>query len=250
MEVVLNLFQENSQIKKFMKYYFNWKSYWDSKSECGPLISTGRSGSSISDLHLYLSNTISSLGGVNKKDTILDAGGGAGYISMMLSPRVKKIYLCDYSKKMIKKANKNTAKYKNIEAYSDNIIFLTNSKKKKINFSKSIVGSVLQYLKNYGEIKKTFKNFFYISKKKTRIIFAHNPDLKKKNRFIDSYNRLDWDEKKIKQSIKFEEKYRFWLDYNKLKKIALSIGYTKCKKCKINNRLFQSTHMFDLLLIK
>ena len=46
MEVVLNLFQENSQIKKFMKYYFNWKSYWDSKSECGPLISAGRSGSS------------------------------------------------------------------------------------------------------------------------------------------------------------------------------------------------------------
>ena len=87
-----------------MKYYLNWKSYWDNKSECGPLISTGRSGSSISDLHLYLSNTISSLGGVNKKDTILDAGAGAGYISMMLSPRVKKIYLCDYSKKMIKKA--------------------------------------------------------------------------------------------------------------------------------------------------
>ena len=54
---------------------------------------------SISDLYLYIGNTINSLGGLNKKDTILDAGGGAGYISMILSPLVKKIYLFDYSKK-------------------------------------------------------------------------------------------------------------------------------------------------------
>ena len=87
-----------------MDYYFNWKKYWNKKSTCGPLASTGRSGSSISDLYLYLNSTINSLGGISEKDTILDAGGGAGYISMILSPFVKKIYLCDYSKKMIQKS--------------------------------------------------------------------------------------------------------------------------------------------------
>ena len=75
-----------------MDYYFNWKKYWNKKSTCGPLASTGRSGSSISDLYLYLNSTINSLGGISEKDTILDAGGGAGYISMILSPFVKKIY--------------------------------------------------------------------------------------------------------------------------------------------------------------
>ena len=233
-----------------MDYYLDWKKYWNKKSTYGPLASTGRSGSSISDLYLYLNSTINSLGGISEKDTILDAGGGAGYISMILSPFVKKIYLCDYSKKMIQKSSKNISSYKNIEAYIDDIIFLKNTRKKKINFSKSIVGSVLQYLKNYEEIKKTFENFFYISKKNTPIIFTHNPDLKKKRQFISSYYKLKWNKKKIKQSVKFETKHRFWLDYKKLKKLALTIGYSKCKKCKIDNRLFQSTHMFDLLLIK
>ena len=73
-----------------MKNYLNWKSYWDEKSKYGPLVSTGRSGSSISDLHSYIDSTINSLGGLNKKDTILDAGGGAGYIGMLLSSKVKK----------------------------------------------------------------------------------------------------------------------------------------------------------------
>ena len=56
-----------------MQGHLNWKKYWDKKSEFGPLVSTGRSGSSISDLYLYIGNTINSLGGLNKKDTILDA---------------------------------------------------------------------------------------------------------------------------------------------------------------------------------
>tara|TARA_Y100000590_G_scaffold451092_1_gene591850 strand:- start:362 stop:1063 length:702 start_codon:yes stop_codon:yes gene_type:complete len=233
-----------------MKNYLNWKSYWDEKSKYGPLVSTGRSGSSISDLHSYIDSTINSLGGLNKKDTILDAGGGAGYIGMLLSSKVKKIYLCDYSKKMIQKAKKNVAPYKNIEAYVDNIVHLNNTRKKNIKFSKSIVGSVLQYLRNYSEIEKTFKNFFIISKKNARIIFTHNPDLKRKSQFIRSYNKLHWNRKKIQASIKFENRHRFWLDYQKLKKLALSIGYSKCEKCKIDSKLFQSTHMFDFLLIK
>ena len=151
---------------------------------------------------------------------------------------------------MIEAAYKNISPYKNIESYVDDIISLKNTKKKRISFSKIIVGSVLQYLKNYNEIEKTFENFFNISKKNTRIIFTHNPDLKKKDQFIRSYNKLNWGRKKIKASIKFESRYRFWLDYKKLEKLALSIGYSNCKKCKIDNKLFQSTHMFDLLLIK
>ena len=233
-----------------MKLSFDWKKFWNNKALQNPLDSAGRSGSSISDLYIYAHDIINGLGGINKKDVILDVGGGAGYLSMMLSPFVKKIYLTDYSSNMIKKASKNTKSYNNIEVYLDNILDLKKTRKKRVKFSKSIVGSVLQCLNDYQEIENIFKYFFLISKKGTRIIFTHNPDLTKKNKFIKSYNKLNWSKKRKKRSITIEKNTRFWIDYKKLKNIAKTIGFSKCKKCKIDNRLFQSSHMFDLVLEK
>ena len=233
-----------------MRLYFDWKKFWNGKAFQSPLDSVGRSGSSISDLYIYAHDIINSLGKINKKDVILDAGGGAGYLSMILAPFVKKIYSFDYSPNMIKKASRNTKSYKNIEVYLDDILNLKNTRKKRVRFSKSIVGSVLQCLNDYKEIENIFKYFFIISKKRTRIIFTHNPDITKKGKFIKSYNKLNWNKKRIKKSIEFERKKRFWIDYNKLKKMAAIIGYSNCKKCKIDHRLFQSSHMFDLLLEK
>tara|TARA_B100001123_G_C15222683_1_gene991932 strand:- start:377 stop:1078 length:702 start_codon:yes stop_codon:yes gene_type:complete len=233
-----------------MKLHFDWKKFWNSKAFQDPLDSAGRSGSSISDLYIYAHDIINGLGGINKRDVILDVGGGAGYLSMMLSPFVKKIYLSDYSSNMIKKASKNTKSYNNIEVYLDNILDLKKTRRKKIKFSKSIVGSVLQCLNDYQEIENIFKYFYLISNKGTRIIFTHNPDITKKNRFIKSYDKLNWSKKRKKRSIAIERKKRFWINYLRLKKIADMIGYSTCRKLKINKNLFQSSHMFDLLLEK
>ena len=80
-------------------------------------------------------------------------------------------------------------------------------------------------------------------------MFTHNPDIKKKSSFIKSYKNLNWGRKKILESLKIEKR-RFWLDFAIIKKIAKKNGFNKIKKIKIDKIFFQSTHMFDFLLMK
>ncbi len=227
---------------------FNWNIFWDKKANEDFVASTGKTSSRKEDFFLYLYYIIKNLKGVNNKDIILDAGGGAGYLAYCLSPIVKKLYSFDFSKNLIRNSIKLNKHNKNIKIYHDNILKMNSGAIKKKIFTKIIVGSVLQYLNNYNEVERVFQNLKKISSNKTIILFTHNPDIKKKASFIKTYNNLKWQKKKILKSLKMED-VRFWLDYTIIKKIALKNGY-KVKKIKIDNYFFQSTHMFDLLLTK
>ena len=83
-----------------------------------------------------------------------------------------------------------------------------------------------------------------------KLLLTHNPDIFQKDSFIESYNKLDWSKEKIAKAIKFEKYDRLWINYDRLEKIAKSAGFSTSKKLKIPSLLFQSTHMFDLLLEK
>ena len=224
----------------------NWKKFWDVKANEDFISSSGKTSSRKEDFFIYIFYIIKNIRGLNEKDIVLDAGAGAGYLSYCISPLVKKIYSFDFSKKLLVKSKLLNKNRKNIEIFHDNILSMRETVKKKIYFDKIIVGSVLQYLNNYDEIEKIFKNLKKIINSKSIILFTHNPDKKKKISFIKSYNNLNWNKKKIKKSLKIENQ-RFWLDYNKIKILADKNGF-KSKKIKIDKIFFQSSHMFDLVI--
>tara|TARA_Y100000389_G_C17309738_1_gene437331 strand:- start:106 stop:807 length:702 start_codon:yes stop_codon:yes gene_type:complete len=227
---------------------FNWNIFWDKKAKENFISSTGKTTLRKEDFFLYIYYIIKNLKGINNNDIILDAGGGSGYLAYCLSPIVKKIYSFDFSKKLVLKSIKINKNNKNVRVYQDNILLMDNKIIKKKIFTKIIVGSVLQYLDNYKEIEKVFQNLKRFSSKKTVILFTHNLDIKKRSFLIKSYKNLNWNKEKILKSLKMET-VRFWLNYEILKKIAKKNNY-KIKKIKIDKFFFQSTHMFDFLLMR
>ena len=224
----------------------NWNKFWDSKATEDFIASSGKTSSRKEDFFLYIFYIIKNLKGLNREDIVLDVGAGAGYLSYCISPLVKKLYSFDFSKKLLIKSKLLNKNRKNIEIYHDNILFMNETFRKKKVFNKIIVGSVLQYLKNYDEIEKVFQNLNNISSTKSLILFTHNPDKIKKSSFIKTYKNLNWHKKKLERSLKMENQ-RFWLDYKKIKILADKNGF-KSKKIKIDKKFFQSTHMFDLLI--
>ena len=119
-----------------------------------------------------------------------------------------------------------------------------------MEFTKIIVGSVLQYLNDYDEVETSFFNLFNVLKDGGKLFLTHNPDILKKDSFIASYNKLDWKKEKITTAINFEKNKRFLIECNMLEKTAKAVGFSKCNKLAIPSSLFQSTHMFDMLLVK
>ena len=151
---------------------------------------------------------------------------------------------------MIKRARSEMSKIDKTVIYQDSLPNIIYTKEKKIKFSKIIVGSVIQYLNDYEEIACAFDNLFDVLKYEGIIILTHNPDFEKKGSFLKSYQKLDWSENKLKSALHYENKERFWLNFDTLSELSTKAGFSKCEKKAIPEELFQSTHMFDMVLIK
>ena len=224
-----------------------WRNLWDNLSNKGEFTSMGRSSYSIQNFFKYSIDTLENLRPINKNTIFLDCGGGTGLYSWFLYPFVKKIYLIDFSNQMInlaKKRFKNKKKIKLLVKDIRNIKF-----NNKIKFDRIIFGSVLQYLNDYSEIDKIFLNLKGLTKKNSKILFTHNPDVLKKRKHINSYKKLRWGKKRLSKSLKSEEE-RFWIDFNKIKKLALKNGFKIENKIKIAKSLYGNTHMFDFLIYR
>jgi|TARA_B100001093_G_scaffold472307_1_gene495336 ubiquinone/menaquinone biosynthesis C-methylase UbiE len=225
----------------------NWKKLWKDLSYKDEFTSMGRSSYSLQNFLKYSLDCIENLKPIKKNSIFLDCGGGTGLFSWILIPFVKKIYLIDFSDQMIQLAKKRFNNQKKIKIFVKDI---RNIKfKDKIKFDRVIFGSVLQYLNNYSEIDKIFFNLNKLTKKNSKILFTHNPDILKKSIHIKSYKKLTWSKKKIIRSLKNEEN-RFWIDFKKIKKLALKNGFKIENKLKIDKTLYGNTHMFDFLLYK
>jgi ubiquinone/menaquinone biosynthesis C-methylase UbiE len=224
-----------------------WKKLWDRKAEESIFNSTGRSYYDEKKFSLHLNKIIKRLDITKNSFTFLDCGGGVGLISWHLYPFFKKLYLFDYSKKLINCAKKKF-KYKkkikikyfdirNIKIFKDNI-----------KFDRILIGSVLQYFNSYDEVIKLFKDLKYIINPKAIILFTENPDSSMKNKFFNDYRKLNLSNKVLKQ-IKNIHNKRLWLSYKKIEKIAKKNNYKIKKYNYTNNFLFEKKHMFDFALI-
>ncbi len=228
-----------------------WQQRWDAMAkQTGHFATMGRSNYSISDYFAYLSDLVKGLGTINEHDVLLDAAGGCGYLSMYFSPLVKQIDLFDYSAEAIKRAKTECQNFHNIEPYEDNLLSLSITKSKKVQYDKVLVGGALQYFDSYDELTQILQNIYDVTKQNGRVFVSQTTDLALKDRHIASYDLLDWSDEDKKTAINEELTHRFWVDYNQLKSIALEIGFSCCEKTPINKQLFQSSHMFDFYLIK
>lgn len=224
-----------------------WKASWNELAGSNNMfVQTGRSSYTSLEFFLMIGDICKELN-LEKEDIVLDAGGGAGWISMCISPFVKQIVLFDYAEEMINKARKLIIHFGNIRAEHDDVCFMEKVRDKK--YKKVIVGSVLQYLENYGQVETSLHNIHSVMLPTGKAIFTHNPDIRKKEAHIHSYNRLNWSQDKMKEALETEQK-RFWLDMNKIKEIASKVGFSGCYEVPINPKLWQSTHMFDFVVEK
>jgi hypothetical protein len=175
--------------------------------------------------------------------------GGAGYIAMYFSPLVIAVDSFDYASDMIDKSKKECKGFNNITAYVDNLLTLEATKDQGHLYNKAILGGALQYFEDYDEINTVLHHVYSVLTDDAQCIVTHNTDLSLKASHIASYSKLDWPAEKIQQALKGEED-RLWLDFDKVKEIALSVGFTRCEKVAIHPDLFQSTHMFDFIIVK
>jgi len=227
-----------------------WLQAWQNSANLDDAFCTmGRSSYSISDYFKYLSDIAKGLGQIKNTDRLLDMAGGAGYIAMYFSPLFSKVDSFDYAPAMIEKSKKECQGFENINVYVDNLLDLSETKRKAHCYEKIILGGALQYFDDYDDIEKILLHLFNVLKPNGQCIATHNTDLMLKQAHIDSYQRLDWSQDKIEHALIAEED-RFWLDFSKVKKIALALGFKNCQQSKIHADLFQSTHMFDFILTK
>ena len=228
-----------------------WQKRWDNMAKQANQFATmGRSSYSISDYFAYMSDIVKGLDGVGPDTELLDAAGGCGYLSMYFAPLVKHIDLFDYSEELIKRAKEDCLHFNNIHPYVDNLLSLENTRALGKTYKKVLVGGALQYFDNYQEITQILQNIYDVTADGGRVFVSQTTDLALKDAHIKSYERLDWSEED-KQAALFEElNHRFWIDFNRVKEIALHIGFSKCEKTPGHPALFQTTHMFDFYMVK
>ncbi len=201
-----------------------WKALWNDKANSSNMFDQiGRSSYTAYEFFIMMKELDHELN-VKKTDCLLDAGGGIGWTSMYFSPFVKEIVLFDYSKNMVSKSKELTSAFENITAVQDDILLMSNVRDKEYN--KVIVGSVLQYMENMNQIEKVLNNLYEVMSQGSKSVLIHNPDIKKKETHIKSYEKLDWPKEKIIHSLEMEEK-RLWLNIDEIIDISNSIGFSK-----------------------
>jgi ubiquinone/menaquinone biosynthesis C-methylase UbiE len=231
------------KLKKENKF---WNSLWEKKSSQSIFSSTGRSYYNEQKLFMHTCVILEKFQNTSNNLSFLDCGGGSGLISWLFYPFFKKIYLIDYSKKLINLAKKKFNKLDKIEIKHLDIRAI--SKIKNIKFDRVLVGSVLQYLNSYQEIEVFFSDLKSIINPKAVIVFTENPDISKKKNFIKSYIKLNLNKKKLKKALDIEEK-RLWLCYKKIKFIAEKKNFKIYKYGYPKNFSFEKKHMFNFVLL-
>ena len=224
-----------------------WKKHWVETSKSDNMfVQMGKSSYTAVDFFLTIDDIVRYMK-FNETDTLLDAGGGAGWVSLSIAPYVKEAFVFDYSEELVEKAKVNILNFHNIQAYVDDLLLFKNTKACK--FSKIIVGSVLQYFDNYEQIERIFQNLYAALSSGGKAILTLNPDFDLKSAHIASYERLNWDKDRILKSLEIEEK-RMWLKVERLDEIASKIGFSKFYTTPISQNLWHSTHMFNYMLEK
>jgi len=218
----------------------DWLKMWDEKAATDNYFTqTGRGNSfTMYQFLLYIQDVQNALH-LRNEDSLLDIGGGPGWVAMHLSPWVGAVSTFDYSLAMVEQAKKQTKEFWNIEIFQDNILEMKNVERK---YRKVLVGSVLQYLNNIGEVKIAMQNIYNAMGYGGTAMFTHNPDASKKESHIASMPQTE-------ESLKMENE-RLWIDHHDIFDITMDIGFREFKVVPINPLIWQSTHMFDFVVTR
>jgi ubiquinone/menaquinone biosynthesis C-methylase UbiE len=220
-----------------------WRAFWNARA--GSDAAYGRDTWSSAEFYLLVADVVMALD-LKREDVVLDAGGGTGALAMALSPFVKRITLFDYADDVVARARTETRFIENIECVKDDICAF---QQVRPGYTKVIIGSVLQYLDGYEDLERILSHLFRVLVKGGRAMFTHNPDLAKKAAHIQSYEHLDWEKERIRESLAIEEK-RLWIDKERFRQISVRAGFSRSYERPVNGHLWQSTHMFDWVVEK
>jgi precorrin-6B methylase 2 len=217
----------------------------------------GKRGYSMQNFFVSINDIVQSLD-ITKTDILLDAAGGAGWYSIVLSFLAKQVYLFDYSDELIKLAQENIRPFNNIIAYVDDVRTFQATKKNLINVNlggggggidKMLVSGVIQHLPEIDMIKSMFINIFETLNKNGKALFANVLDAKKREAHFASYDRLDWSKEDIeKNKAAYEE--QIWYEVDTFVELAKSVGFTSCMEQQIDKTIWNSTNMFNFVLTK
>lgn len=217
----------------------DWLSLWNQKAATNNFLTqTGRGNSFNLDKFLLYMQDVNNALLLDKSDTLLDIGGASGWISLWLLPFVKSVTMFDYSEEMIIKAQKQAAGFDNITIFQDDILTMT---KVEGTYSKVLVGSVLQYLKNMDEVETALKNIYNVMKPGGIALFSHNPDAREKESHLAT----------VKPENMQMELERLWINPDDVRDVAMNkIGFKEYRIVPINPAIWQSTHMLDMVMVK
>jgi len=217
----------------------DWLKVWQDKAITDNYFTqTGRGNSFTTYQFLLYIQDVQNALHLCKEDNLLDIGGGPGYVAMHLSPFVNSITMTDFSEEMIKQAKTQAKAFGNIEVCKENIL-KTHRSSFGNKYNKVLVGSVLQYLENMGEAKQALINIYNLMENGIAL-FTHNPDASKKESHLAT----------VKPEALDMENARLWLDFDEIHDIAMNIGFRVCRKLAINPLIWQSSHMFDMVVQK
>ena len=218
----------------------DWKEMWDSKANTDNYFTqTGRSSSfTMYEFLLYIQDVQNSLH-LCREDILLDVGGGPGWTTFHLAPFVLNVIMFDYSHDMIKRAQEQAKAFKNVVIFQDDILKMGHIGRK---YNKVLVGSVLQYLDNMGQVKTAMQNIYNIMVPGGICLCTHNPDLSKKEIHIAYVPQTE-------KSLKMENE-RLWTNPEDIRDIVIGMGFRMCRILPINPLIWQSGYMFDFMVIK
>jgi len=220
----------------------DWLYLWNQKANTENYFTqTGRGNSfTMYQFLLYIQDVNNALN-LCKTDRLLDIGGGPGWVAMHLSPFVDSIIMTDFSVEMVERARGQVRAFGNIKILQQDIIDIQKLTGLKImqGVNKYLIGSVLQYL-NKEDIIKVMQGLYYTMEYGNICLFTHNPDLHKRPFHLATVPP---------ESMQMEVD-RLWFDPDEIYDIAMDIGFRICKILPINPLIWQSGHMFDMVLTK
>lgn len=224
-----------------------WREMWDDSAQTKDAFGQmGRSNFTMQAFFILVKDIIKGLE-FEKTDTVLDIGCASGWVSLYIAPLVKEVVMCDYAENMVSNAIENSKFHDNVKVFRDDILTLKNVG--VYQYDKIIVGSVLQYLEDKNQIYTAIENMYKVLKPGGKALLTQNPDLRRKEAHIKSYDRLDWDEERLKKGLEIEA-LRLWLDVDEMIEMAKKIGFREGVEQKGDESLWQSNHMFNVMLIK
>lgn len=222
-----------------------WKKHWAEKSmEKDPFVASGASNFA-KDPFEFLDNLycISNNLNITKQDRLLDIGCGTGLYCVALSNWANQVRAFDYIPRLVDRAKENTKSYSNIEIKKGDILKIPFRDK---SFNKILINSVIQYLEHLASVKKALIEVKRVLKKNGLVFISLIPEDKQKKKYLEGIENLDLPKDKKKEIYK-KNNAALWFNKKDLTALINSLNFKVSEK-KVPARLYQSNHMFSLLL--